>query len=174
MTRTLLIQLLTAVILIAAQVVVFNHVCIFDVAVPFVFLYILLALPLTISVNWVLTIGFFTGLIVDVFSDTHGLYALACTITSGLRQPVLRLYFPREEDLTDPRPRADTLGPGAYARYVVTLTLVFCTVVFLGDAMSFRQPLHLLLSIVTSTILTSAIIISLDYLTASRRYEKRL
>lgn len=163
-----------ALVLILAQVTVFNHICLFGVAVPFAFLYIILALPLSLSVNWVLTIAFATGLTIDIFSDTAGLYALGCTVAAALRRPVLNLYMPRGDELTDPLPRADTLGAGVYLRYVVTETLLFCTVVYLADRLSLRHPLQLLLGIAGSTLLTSAIIPALDYLTSARRHAKRL
>ena len=71
-----------------------------DVAVPFVFIYVLVRLPLNLSVNWVLTIGFLTGLSVDIFANTQGMNALACTILAMSRRNVLHLYFPREDELT--------------------------------------------------------------------------
>ena len=56
-------------ILILAQVIVLNHVCLFGVAVPFAFLYVLLRLPVSLSQNWALTIGFCLGLVIDIFSS---------------------------------------------------------------------------------------------------------
>ena len=47
-----------AILLILAQVLVFNRICLFGVAVPFVFLYILIKLPITLSREWMSTIGF--------------------------------------------------------------------------------------------------------------------
>lgn len=67
-------------ILLLAQVIVLNHVCLFGVAVPFAFIYVLLRLPVTMNQNWVLTVAFFMGLLIDIFSDTQGMNALACTI----------------------------------------------------------------------------------------------
>lgn len=51
--------ILLGFILVLAQVIVFNHICLFNVAVPLVFIYLLVRLPITLSVNWMLTIGFF-------------------------------------------------------------------------------------------------------------------
>lgn len=162
-----------AILLIAAQAIVFNHICLFGVAVPFVFIYLIIALPLTLNRSLVLTIAFFTGLAVDIFSDTAGLYSLGSTITAALRHPVIRLYFPREEDLTDPRPSIDALGLAVFLRYALTLTAIFTTAVVLADSLTFFDPLRILLLIVGSTLLTTALIVALDFLTVHRR-EKRL
>lgn len=173
LTRTALFYILLTLVLVVAQVVVFNHICLFGVAVPFVFIYLLIALPLTLSQAKVLTIAFFLGLTVDIFSDTAGLYALGCTVTGALRHPVMRLYFPREEDLTDPRPSVDSLGLAVFIRYALTLTLVFSTVVILADSFAFFRPLRILLLILGSTLITTALIVALDFITIHRR-EKRL
>lgn len=112
MSKTTLQFLLLGLILVLAQVIVFNHICLFNVAVPMVFIYLIFRLPITLSQNWTLTISFFLGLIVDIFSDTYGMNAVACTVVAMLRRPVLRLYVPREEDLTRPEPSMLSLGVG--------------------------------------------------------------
>ena len=67
MSKTVLKFILLGIILVLAQVIVFNHICLFNVAVPLVFIYLILRLPITLSLNWLLTISFFLGLIVDIF-----------------------------------------------------------------------------------------------------------
>ncbi|MCC8070449.1 MAG: rod shape-determining protein MreD [Bacteroidales bacterium] len=168
MTKLALQFILLTLILVLAQVIVFNHVCLFNVAVPFAFIYILLRLPVTLSINWVLTIGFFLGLVVDIFSDTQGMNALACTILAALRRSALRLYFPREEDLTDPCPSIHSLGFGIYLKYAVTATLIFCILIFLIASFSLFNPLMLLLRIVCSTLLTTLLLICIDIITPNK------
>ena len=75
-----------ALILVMVQVLVLNRICLFGVAVPLAFIYVILRLPLTLSKEWVFTISFLIGLIIDIFSDTGGVNALSCVIMSALRQ----------------------------------------------------------------------------------------
>ncbi len=173
MTRTAFFYFILAVILVMCQVVVFNHICLFGVAVPFVFIYLLITLPLTINRSAYISIAFFLGLFVDIFSDTAGLYALGCTIMAALRHPVIRLYFNREDEMTESRPSIESLGPGVFIRYALTLTAIFSTVVTLADSFTFFDPVKILLIIVGSTLLTTALIVALDFITVHRR-EKRL
>ena len=123
MSKTALKFILLGVILVLAQVVVFNHICLFNVAVPLVFIYLILRLPITLSLNWLLTSIFFLGLTVDIFSDTYGMNTLACTVLAMCRRPILRLYVPREEDLTRPEPSMYSLGTATYLKYLLTMTL---------------------------------------------------
>lgn len=165
--------ILLGFILVLAQVIVFNHICLFNVAVPLVFIYLLVRLPITLSVNWMLTIGFFLGLIVDIFSDTYGMNTLACTIEAMMRKPILRLYVPREEDLTRPEPSMYSLGTATYLKYLLTLTLLYCSLIFLIEAFTFFNPVRLLLRIVFSTILSMALMIGIDSF-MTQQSEKRL
>lgn len=173
MSKTTLQFILLGFILVMAQVVVFNHICLFNVAVPMVFFYLIIRLPITLSTNWVLTISFFLGLIVDVFSDTYGMNALACTIVAMFRRPILRLYVPREEDLTRPEPSMYSIGTSAYLKYLLTVTLLYCSLIFIIEAFTFFNPLQLVLRIVTSTALSMALMVAIDSLMTTRS-EKRL
>lgn len=173
MSKTALQFILLGFILVVAQVVVFNHICLFNVAVPMVFFYLIIRLPITLSINWLLTISFFLGLIVDVFSDTYGMNALSCTILAMFRRPILRLYVPREEDLTRPEPSMYSLGTSTYMKYLLTMTLLYCTLIFLIEAFTFFNPLRLVLRIVTSTALSMALMVAIDSLMTTRS-EKRL
>ncbi|MCM1137185.1 MAG: rod shape-determining protein MreD [Duncaniella sp.] len=173
MSKTALQFILLGFILVIAQVVVFNHICLFNVAVPMVFFYLIIRLPITLSINWLLTISFFLGLIVDVFSDTYGMNALSCTILAMFRRPILRLYVPREEDLTRPEPSMYSLGTSTYMKYLLTMTLLYCTLIFLIEAFTFFNPLRLVLRIVTSTALSMALMVAIDSLMTTRS-EKRL
>ncbi|WP_300133132.1 rod shape-determining protein MreD [Duncaniella sp.] len=165
--------ILLGFILVLSQVIVFNHICLFNVAVPLVFIYLLVRLPITLSVNWMLTIGFFLGLTVDIFSDTYGMNTLACTIEAMVRKPILRLYVPREEDLTRPEPSMYSLGTATYLKYLLTMTLLYCAIIFLIEAFTFFNPVRLLLRIVFSTILSMALMVGIDSFMTPQS-EKRL
>ncbi len=173
MSKTTLQFLLLGLILVLAQVIVFNHICLFNVAVPMVFIYLIFRLPITLSLNWTLTVSFFLGLIVDIFSDTYGMNAVACTVVAMLKHPVLRLYVPREEDLTRPEPSMLSLGVAVYMKYLLTMTVIYCTLIFIIEAFTFFNPLQLVLRIVFSTVLSMIIMLGIDSLMTSRS-EKRL
>ena len=173
MSKTTLQFILLGLILVLAQVIVFNHICLFNVAVPMVFIYLIIRLPITLSLNWTLTVGFFLGLVVDVFSDTYGMNAIACTVLAMLKRPVLRLYVPREEDLTRPEPSMLSLGTAGFMKYLLTMTLIYCTLIFLIEAFTFFNPLQLVLRIIFSTLLSMFLMLGIDSIMTPRS-EKRL
>ncbi|MCI9284824.1 MAG: rod shape-determining protein MreD [Muribaculaceae bacterium] len=173
MSKTTIQFIILSIVLVLAQVVVFNHICLFNVAVPMVFIYVIIRLPITLAINWVLTVSFFLGLTVDIFSDTYGMNALSCTVLAMLRRPVLRLYVPREEDLTRPEPSMQSLGTAVYLKYLLTMTLLYCMLIFTIEAFTFFNPLQLLLRIIFSTLLSMALMVGVDSLMTPRS-EKRL
>lgn len=173
MNKTELQFTILGIILVLTQVTVFNHICLFGVAVPLVFIYLIVRLPITLSLNIVLTIAFFLGLIIDIFSDTYGMNTIACTVMAMLRKPILSLYVPREEDLSRPEPSMFSLGTVTYLKYLLTLTLLYCTLIFTIEAFTFFNPLRLVMRIVFSTLLSMAIMVGIDSFMTPKS-EKRL
>ena len=173
MSKTLLQFIILGLALVLAQAIVFNHICLFNVAVPMVFIYLIVRLPIILSLNWVLTISFALGLIVDIFSDTYGMNTVACTVLAALRRPVLRLYVPREEDIIRPEPSMLSLGVAVYVKYLFSITLIYCTLIFVIEAFTFFHPLQLVLRIISSTLLSLLIMLGIDALMTPSS-EKRL
>ena len=88
MSKYMLTMLFLFPILILVQVLVFNHIMLFNLAVPFVFIYFILRLPIGMPANLVLSLSFLIGMLVDIFSDTPGVNALACTVLAAVKTPV--------------------------------------------------------------------------------------
>lgn len=166
-------MLLIALVLVIVQVTVLNRVCLFGVAVPLAFIYVILRLPLTLSREWLFTIAFALGFIIDVFSDTGGVNSLSCLIMAALRRPVLHLYFPRDDELSDPFPSISSLGLLTYFKYALSLSAIYCALAFTLETLTLFNIWHLLECIVASTALTTMLLIGIDSLMLPRR-EKRL
>lgn len=169
MTKSIVQFSLLFVILVLAQAIVFNNICLFNVAVSFVFIYFIISLPITLSTNWVLTLSFIAGLSVDIFANTQGMNALACTLIAMSRRSILHLYFPREDELTIPEPSIKSLGMEVYVKYLFTLVLLYCTIIFLIEAFSFFNVLQLALRILCSTLLSFLLLLGLDSIMSQSR-----
>ena len=95
-----------------AQAIIFNHAILFNVAVPLVFIWLIIMLPVTVGVNLSVTLGFFAGFLLDIFSDTPGVNALCCTVLAFARKPILHLYVSMDDDLAGRSPSAQSMGHG--------------------------------------------------------------
>ena len=79
------------------QVLILNHVTLFDGwAQPFLYIYPLIALPLIVPKRFLLLIGFLVGLTIDLFTHTPGIHASATVTLVFLRPFVLKLIRSRE------------------------------------------------------------------------------
>ena len=175
MTKTILNALLLLVLLVPAQAVIFNNLALFGVALPLVFIYVLISLPVTLATNWVLTIGFLSGLAVDVFSDTPGLNAFSCTVRAFVRRPVLRLYVPQDEELGAVSLGLQSLGQENYLKYMISMVVLYCTLVFTIEAFELFNLRLWALRIVCSSLYTFVFVYAFASLASrSSRREKRL
>ena len=97
MTRNIIQFVILFFLLVLAQAIC-SKICLFNVAVPIIFIYFIIRLPLSLGVNWLMTLSFFIGLVIDIFNNSLGMNALSCVILAISKRPVFRLYFPREDE----------------------------------------------------------------------------
>ena len=174
MAKSILQFTLLFLVLVLLQVLIFNHLYLFHTALPLVFIYFILRLPVTMSTVSVLTLSFLLGLTIDVFSNTAGMNALACTILGFIRLPMLQLYTPRDDDHNNNlEPSIKSLGATVFTKYALSASFIYCSLFFLIESFTFFNTVTLLLRIAGSTILTFIVIMCIDFL-INQRSEKRL
>lgn len=172
MNKTTLSLILLFVVLVPAQAIFFNNLVLFNVAIPFAFLYLLITLPVTMKTNVALTVGFLTGLAVDILSDTPGVNALAATILTFERRGVFHLYMASDVDLASQRPSLRNMGTAAFLKYALTLVVIYCTEVFLIEAFMVWNLKLLVLRIICSSLFSFIIIYAMASL-AKKSYKAK-
>ncbi len=78
MSKELIKYALIFLALVLSQVVVFNHICLFGMAIPLVFIYFIIKLPITLGVNWLMTLSFFDHrhICQHTRNECHGLHSV--------------------------------------------------------------------------------------------------
>lgn len=150
------------VVMILLQVLLCNRIFLFDCAIPIICFYFIVRLPMNLNLNWTLTFAFLLGFIVDVFSDIPGVNSLACTILAVLKRPVYFLYVPKDDKTKEETPTLRTLGPTTYCKYLLTLTALYCLMVFSFDFFSISEIDNILKMSIGSTILSFPILLCID------------
>ena len=149
------------VFFILVQVLILNHIHLFNVATPLVYVYFILLFPRN-QQRWVsILLAFFLGLILDSFSNTPGETAFALTLTAFLQPYFLGLYLERDNS-DNFTPSMAKMGFMKYATYVLLLTFIFSFTLFTLEAFSFFNWAQWLLCILGSWGVTSLIIIAID------------
>lgn len=164
MNRHTFIMAILFIILVLTQVLICNHIMLFHLAVPFIFIYFILRLPIGMSRILELTLSFLLGFIVDIFSDTPGVNSLSCTILAAIKPVVFYAYVARDDKTKKIIPAISTVGWQAYSKFALTMCLIFCFLVFTIEFMSFAGIEEILMMTVGSTLLTFILIIALDSL----------
>lgn len=172
MTKTILQLTVLGFILLLAQVIC-SKMIFWGIAMPVVFIYLILRLPINLHNNWCFLIAFVMGLIVDIFNNTAGMNAMAALIMTLFRQPVFNLFILREDDTSNPLPSIESVGFSNYFRYMTTLVIIFCISLFLIQAFTLRDFPLTLLRIAGSSVISVILILAIDSLVSTRR-EKRL
>jgi rod shape-determining protein MreD len=136
------------------QIWVFNNLLLFMIVEPFLYFFVIVKLPTQMTRSRIILISFLLGLTIDVFSNTPGMHAAACTLIGFLRNPLIGAYVDKET-LEEATPSYHAFGTGAFMRYTVTLVIIHHVVLFLLESISLFDPAFLLLRIFASVILTT-------------------
>ena len=86
-------NILTALLLIIAQTIIFNNINLFGYLNPFIYIIFIIYYPIKNDRIFFIFISFIIGLLIDVFSDTLGLHAAASVTIAYLRPFILKISF---------------------------------------------------------------------------------
>lgn len=149
------------IILLVVQVLVLNHIHLFGVAIPLLYVYFVLPLQRDMA-RWATLVWCFAlGLAVDVFSNTPGVAAASMTLVALLKPYLLELFVPRDsaDDLV---PSFRTLGVSKYVSYTVILVFVYCLTFFTLEAFNLYNWMQWASCICGSTALTAILILVIE------------
>jgi len=157
MNDNLLKSLFYFVVFVLIQVLVLNNIHLLRVATPFLYLYFLIKLPLGLSKSPMLLLSFFTGLVIDIFSNTPGMHAAACTLAGFCRGSLVR-FFISKELYAGAYPSVVLFGFGGFLRFVVSFVTLHHAMLFLVDSFTLFDPLFLFARIFSSILVTVLLI----------------
>lgn len=152
------------ILMLLSQVLICNHIAIFNVAVPIIFIYFIIRLPISLGNGWLFTLSFIMGLCVDIFADTLGVNALSCTILAALKRPVYYAYVPRDDKTKDLIPSISSLGVSTYCKFLVSLVGIYCLLVFSIEYFSFADVKEIVIFSASSCLLTFVTLLAIDCL----------
>jgi rod shape-determining protein MreD len=146
--------------LVLFQILLLNHIQIAGVINPFLYIYFIIALPIHTNRISLIFTGFFLGLLIDAFSNTWGIHAMATTLIAFLR-PYIFSIVSTQEELDKVMPRFRTMGVN-YVKYIVMIVFVHHLSLFLLEAFSFEYFGIVLLKTLVSSLITIVLIFTLE------------
>lgn len=148
------------------QLPLLYRVVLFDQAFGFFYVGFLLLLPYNWGRVYLLLIGFFTGLVVDVFSNTPGIHASACVLIMFFRDAWIRIVHDDVEELSNIN--HISLKKMGFLAYVLPLVFVHHLVIFTLENGGVHLFGMLISKVFLSSLLSFIIIFVLNVVIAPR------
>ncbi|MDR3141699.1 MAG: rod shape-determining protein MreD [Tannerellaceae bacterium] len=145
------------VLLVLIQALILNNIHFLRLITPFLYLYFIVKMPVGFTSARVTFLSFLLGLIIDIFSNTPGMHAAACTFAGFARPAIIKVLM--GDELPDAiSPSFKTFGYGGFFRYAIVLVVLHHFTLFIAEALTLFDPLFLLIRIVASVVATTLLI----------------
>lgn len=159
MINNLLKYALIWIVLVALQILLFNHIQFSGYVNPYVYVLFILLLPFETPKYLLLLLAFLLGLNIDIFGNTPGLHASATTFMAFLKPTVVSLISPRDTIDTTSPPRLQQMGPAWFIRYTVILVLIHHLFLFYIEVFTLNDFIFTLLRSFFSSAFTIVFIV---------------
>lgn len=136
------------------QVLLIRNLILWDVALCFVYITAIILLPGEMPTTVVLLLAFAIGLSVDIFYNTAGVHASACTFIGLIRKNILKYLFPSKSLDTEVEVSLDQMGGVKFFQYILIITFLHHLMLFFLEAGGFSYFL------VTSTKVLASFVFS--------------
>jgi hypothetical protein len=156
MNRLFFINLFRFLLLLSAQLLIFNKINLGGYINPMVYPLFILLVPFEVSGKLLLLMSFLMGFGVDIFSGTMGLHAAAATLLGFLRPFSLQFISSNREYEAGVKPGVNDLGYAWFVPYTLFLVSAHHFFFFFIETFSFQgfglTILRTILSILVSTL----------------------
>lgn len=169
MIRIFIINIIRFFFLVLFQVLFLKNFSMYNLAIPWFYVLFILLLPLQTSNFLLFLLSFLIGISVDMFSNSAGLHAAACTAMAFCRILLIRIITPRDGYEAAVEPGVKTMGIRWFLIYASILVLVHHLVVFNLEIFRLEEFFISSVRAVFSTVFTLFLIILSQYLFSAKR-----
>ncbi len=93
MNNSVTLNIVRFIVLVSVQVLILNHINFFGYINPYIYILFIALYPIKNDRLLLITLAFFLGLSVDLFSDSGGMHAGASVLIAYIRPVVLKFSF---------------------------------------------------------------------------------
>ncbi|MBF02091.1 MAG: rod shape-determining protein MreD [Flavobacterium sp.] len=157
-----ILNIVRFILLVFLQVILFNNINMFGFANPYPYVLFILLFPVNGNKSVLLISSFFIGLIIDMFSNSHGIHAMACTVLAFVRPNLFRFSFGISYEYQTVK-IADKITSERVS-YVLLALFIHHFVLFFFEYFSLTLFFEIIYSTLISTILSFIICLLIIYL----------
>jgi rod shape-determining protein MreD len=147
------------IVLIIAQLIIFNNIQFSGYINPYIYVLFVLLLPFETPKWALLASAFLLGLTMDLFSETLGMHTAATVFMAFLRPYVLNIISPRDGYESGTFPRVAYYGASWFIKYSFILILAHHMFLFYIEIFRIGGFFSTLLRVLLSVIFTSGFIL---------------
>ena len=162
MNSALLGNIARFILLLAAQVLVFNRIDLFGFINPFPYVLFIILFPVNGNKSALLTASFFLGIIMDMFWNSGGVHAAACIILAYFRPAIFKFSFGLSYEYQTVRLN-DSLTPERFS-FILIAVVLHHFVLFILEVFKISFLWEILVRTMLSTIFTIVTCIIIIYI----------
>ncbi len=147
------------VVLVLLQVLIFNNIRFLGYVNPMIFILFVISLPTGVNRSVSLLLAFLMGGLIDIFSNTPGMYACATVFVAFIRKDLLLLFVPKDM-YADYEPSVKVMGLPIFLKYVICMIVTLHLVLFTLEAFSFQHYWLVLLKTGVNSVVTLLLVLS--------------
>lgn len=163
MGRAFFINTIRFISLIATQVFLLKNTGYYNISVPYLYILFILLLPFNIPNGLLFLLAFIAGLTVDVFYDTLGLHALACSIMAFVRVIFISITVQRDGFDNEPEPRLGIMGFRWFVFYAIILAFFHHLILFTFEAFRISDFGYTIIRVMLSALLSTILILVTEF-----------
>ncbi len=160
-------QVLNFILLLLVQLPLVHRISLFDKAFGFFYVGFLILLPRTFSRSYLMLIGFFSGLLVDVFTNTPGIHASASVFILFIRNFWLRASNDDSQEITNLN--VASLKKMGFLYFIYPLVFVHHFLIFVIENGGFHLFGTVLSKVFFSSLLSTAWIFIINFIITPNR-----
>lgn len=150
------------ILLLAAQIILFNKFNLFGFINPYPYILFIILYPVNTNKNTLLFLSFLLGLTMDLFSNSGGVHAAACVVLAYVRPSIFKFAFGLSYEYQTVKLN-DVLTPERFS-FIIVAVLIHHLVLFFLELFSFILFWQVMLRTVLGTLFTIVISIIIIYL----------
>lgn len=167
MNSALLVNIARFVLLLAAQILIFNNVNFLGYINPYPYLLFIILYPVNGNKFGLLAASFFLGIIMDMFCNSGGVHAAACVILAYYRPYIFKFSFGLSYEYQTVKIN-DVLSPERFS-FILISVVIHHLILFLLEVFHLTFLWEIVLKTILSTLCTILICIIIIYIIKPNR-----
>jgi len=162
MNSAMLYNIARFILLLAAQVIIFNNFNFLGYINPFPYILFIILYPVNGNKYGLLAASFFLGLTMDLFCNSGGVHAAACLMLAYFRPSLFKFSFGLSYEYQTVRLN-DVLTPERFS-FILLAVIIHHISLFVLEVFTFEFLWNIILRTIVSTLFTIIICILIIYL----------